>query len=235
MKETKRPARRGRPPKDLARDTRALMLDAALDLFARQGVAGTSVRQIAAAVGLSESALYAHFAGKQAIYDALLAQAGPSAVGAVLAAAEPALLAAPPAVLVPELVRRVYAAWEAPRVRRFMDVFLREGGYGSPVGRRQFVAARAEAQAQLGELFRRWQEAGLVRAEYAPEWLAWELISPVAYLRLLYLHGQATAAERATGRRLAEQHAAFFLAAVLTERTATLPREAGPAGEQREG
>ena len=52
--------------------TRARILDAALDLFARHGFAGTSVRQLARAVGLRESSLYNHFASKEAIYHALI-------------------------------------------------------------------------------------------------------------------------------------------------------------------
>jgi AcrR family transcriptional regulator len=51
----------GRPSKDEARKTREDILSAALDLFAEQGFAGTSVRQIAQAVGVAESALYYHF------------------------------------------------------------------------------------------------------------------------------------------------------------------------------
>src|SRR5688500_6604928 len=124
------PPRRGRPPKRLARDTRSAILDAALDLFARRGFAGTSVRQLAHLVGLSDAGLYAHFPSKRAIADALFAEWGPSAVVDVLAAIEPDL-AERPADCLRELARRVMAAWDEPRVRRFMDAFMRDGGYGS--------------------------------------------------------------------------------------------------------
>src|SRR2546425_8972262 len=58
--------------------TRERILEAALDLFARHGFAGTSVRQLARAVGLRESSLYNHFAGKEAIYHALIDAYGPA-------------------------------------------------------------------------------------------------------------------------------------------------------------
>ena len=53
-------------------DTRDRILDAAEALFAAQGLAGTAVRDIAREVGLTPASLYNHFAGKQAIYDAVL-------------------------------------------------------------------------------------------------------------------------------------------------------------------
>ena len=52
--------------------TRQAILDAALDLFADKGYFGTSLRDVASAVGVRESALYNYFAGKEALFDALL-------------------------------------------------------------------------------------------------------------------------------------------------------------------
>jgi AcrR family transcriptional regulator len=209
-----RPARRGRPPKGEARDTRSAIFDAALDLFARQGFAGTSVREIARAAGLSDGGLYRHFPSKQAVFDALLAEWGPSVVPEVMGGLPPDLRDQP-ADCVRELVRRVVAAWEQPRVRRFMDVFVREGGYGSDLGRGRVAEERWEAQRRLGQLFQSWIEAGLMPRDVAPEILAWELLSPVAYIRILYFHGRATQEERDEGRRLAAGHAEFFIAYVL--------------------
>ncbi|GLK85243.1 TetR/AcrR family transcriptional regulator [Ancylobacter defluvii] len=51
--------------------TRARIEEAALRLFAARGVAGTSVREIAEAVGVSEGALYRHFASKEELARAL--------------------------------------------------------------------------------------------------------------------------------------------------------------------
>jgi AcrR family transcriptional regulator len=211
MRHDSRPVRRGRPPKDEARDTRSAILDAALDLFARQGFAGTSVREIARAAGLSDGGLYRHFPSKQAVFDALTTEWGPSVVLEVMGGLLPDLLRRP-ADYVREFVRRVVAAWEQPRVRRFMDIFIREGGFGSDLGRGRIAEERREAQRRLGQLFQSWIEAGLIRGDVAPERLAWELLTPVAYIRILYFHGRATQEERAEGRRLAAEHAEFFIA-----------------------
>ena len=52
--------------------TRDRILDTAEALFAERGFAGTVVRDIAAAIGLTPASLYNHFAGKEAIYAAVL-------------------------------------------------------------------------------------------------------------------------------------------------------------------
>ena len=51
------------------------ILDVAEDLFATQGYDGTSLRQIAQGAGIREPGLYNHFAGKQALYEAVLFRA----------------------------------------------------------------------------------------------------------------------------------------------------------------
>jgi AcrR family transcriptional regulator len=48
--------------------------DAAVALFARKGVHETSIRDIASAAGVSEGALYRHFAGKDEMVAALFAE-----------------------------------------------------------------------------------------------------------------------------------------------------------------
>ncbi|MFC4125838.1 TetR/AcrR family transcriptional regulator [Nocardia rhizosphaerae] len=59
---------------------RAEILDAAAELFTTKGYANTSTRAVADAVGIRQASLYHHFAAKDDILDALLAQtiAGPA-------------------------------------------------------------------------------------------------------------------------------------------------------------
>ena len=53
-------------------NTKQEILEAALDLFSVQGFEGTSISQIASAVGIRKASLYSHFENKQAILDALV-------------------------------------------------------------------------------------------------------------------------------------------------------------------
>ena len=53
-------------------DRRDVILERAADLFAKHGVAATTVREIAEAVGILSGSLYHHFASKEAIVDAIV-------------------------------------------------------------------------------------------------------------------------------------------------------------------
>ncbi|WIM98792.1 helix-turn-helix domain-containing protein [Actinoplanes oblitus] len=54
-------------------ETRTEILRVALELFTERGFEGTSIRDLAEALGMTKSSLYYHFAGKEAIIQALLA------------------------------------------------------------------------------------------------------------------------------------------------------------------
>ncbi|MGH8900129.1 MAG: TetR/AcrR family transcriptional regulator [Egibacteraceae bacterium] len=201
--------RRGRPPKGEARDTRGLILDAALQRFARQGYAGTSIRQLARDVGIQQSAIYSHFEGKQAIFDALLAETGPTVVLDFMETRQ-----GTPAAMIHELVDRAITAWGEPRARLFLSVLLRESGLAAAAVRETIEAV----QGRLGARFRQWMDEGLLRDDFAPEHLVWELMAPLANVRLLYLHAQADEDAVRTGRELADRHVEYFLSCTLEDR-----------------
>lgn len=86
-----RASRRRTPPKDPARNAgpararrgparkyvptgerRRQILEAAAELFARRGFAGTTTREVAAVVGTTETVLFRHFATKESLYTAIL-------------------------------------------------------------------------------------------------------------------------------------------------------------------
>ena len=52
--------------------TKEKILHIALELFSEKGFDGTSMQDIAGRVGLTKAALYRHFAGKDALFDALI-------------------------------------------------------------------------------------------------------------------------------------------------------------------
>lgn len=55
-------------------NTRERLLGVALEQFGERGYGGTSIRDLAGAVGVRESSVYKHFASKQALWEALLAR-----------------------------------------------------------------------------------------------------------------------------------------------------------------
>ena len=56
----------------MAADTKERILDRALEMFSRDGYKGTNLRDLAASLNLSKSALYRHFESKDAIFDAMI-------------------------------------------------------------------------------------------------------------------------------------------------------------------
>ncbi|WP_169946495.1 TetR/AcrR family transcriptional regulator [Microbispora sp. H11081] len=69
-----------------AAETRERLLRAAADVFARRGYEGTRVADIAAAAGVSNGALYAHFGSKAGLLIAALRTHGPRLLDDMLAA-----------------------------------------------------------------------------------------------------------------------------------------------------
>ena len=56
----------------MANDTKERILAAALEMFSKNGYAGTNIRELSAALGLVKSGIYKHYESKEAIWNALL-------------------------------------------------------------------------------------------------------------------------------------------------------------------
>lgn len=63
---------------------RGEILDAAIGVFHRRGYDGGTMREIADAVGVSEPALYRHFAGKEDLFEQLIKGAGETILSEVV-------------------------------------------------------------------------------------------------------------------------------------------------------
>ncbi|RYF62134.1 MAG: TetR/AcrR family transcriptional regulator [Comamonadaceae bacterium] len=63
-----------RTNRDRTESTRAALMDAARDLFVRQGYGDTSTPQVVAAAGITRGALYHHFADKRDLFRAVVAR-----------------------------------------------------------------------------------------------------------------------------------------------------------------
>src|ERR1700694_3779721 len=73
-RNSKRPQTRlGRPPKD-ARDVKSRILDAAQQVFLKRGYQSASVDEISEMAPASKPTIYAHFAGKEALFEAVIAR-----------------------------------------------------------------------------------------------------------------------------------------------------------------
>ena len=210
---------RARPSRGGEVDTRTRILDAALEGFSERGYAGTSIRQIARAAGIRESAIYNHFAGKRSIFDALFAVGGPG-VAVDLLSSE-AQSGDPPAAVIRSIVGRAVEVWDQPRARRFMSVVVREGGPASAVVGGELTRESGRVLKALGSVFQAWMDAGLIRRDHPAEHLVWELMAPIGIIRMIHLRADSSEATRREGRRLAARHLDYFLDCVVTPGAAT--------------
>jgi len=205
------------------------LLAAALELFAAKGFEGTSVRDIARAVGLSESVLYAHFDSKRAIFDAVFAQLGPLSAVSVLADIQAGTGAAgadaglgdaglgnaglgdPPA-FIRSLVARTMDVWAAPPARQLISLMAHDDLLHDPA----LTAGIYESIGSLAAVFERWVSAGLLASDLgSPLELAYALMSPIALARVLWLHNGARPEEIEAARSRADRHAELFVRAVF--------------------
>jgi AcrR family transcriptional regulator len=181
-----------------------------LEVFSKRGFDGATVRQIAAKVGVSDPALYAHFKGKQEIFEALLKLAGPD----LLASAGTSLASdkIPMQIAIPEIFGNIVATWSTPRARAFASLVLRMGpdGLGNML---QDVSIR------LRPAFTAWQVRGELRQDIPVEVAIWQVIGPLAGLRITYLHGNASKADVAHAKSLAKTHLNIVVRSLTSTRS----------------
>lgn len=204
---TKQTPKRGRPPGSTQRATQDRILDAALEVFSERGFDGATVRQIAAKVGVTDPALYAHFKGKKEIFEALMREAGPDLLGTV--AGGVGLDQFPARTAIVEKFGSIVEAWTTPRARAFTSLVLRMGPDG--IGN-----ALREVEARLQPVFNAWQARGELRSDIPVDVAIWQVIGPLSALRLTYLNGDASEADIAHATTLAQTHL-DLMARILTK------------------
>lgn len=135
-------------------DTRQRILDAALELFAAHGFAGTSMRALARASGLRESSLYNHFSGKEELYQAVIGQWGPAEFVERLQSKEYKALADSPAAFMRLCGKHLVERWMDPREHLLAAMITKEGP--AAPGFRQFHKALFQDEVEMvAEYFRR--------------------------------------------------------------------------------
>lgn len=176
----------GRPPKAEARETRQEILDAALGLFSRQTYAGTSMRQIAHAVGVRESALYHHFGSKHDIFQALSHELGPGKSELLREVPIDEVVSQGPEQFLQLMGEKIFTDWMTPRERKFGRLMMAEQLRLSEAGQSGMVEALARAHANLTWFFRQLiKRKQLIQID--PELAALEFIGPLVMLRLKHL------------------------------------------------
>ena len=205
----------GRPPGETARDTRRAILDAALDLFADRGFHASSMRALASAVGVRESAIYHYFPSKTALLEAVLADHVEARAGEIEQELG-RLIDAPLADLLTALTQRALVDLTSPRLRKIIRVMFTTAGEGgedvAPLWRRLTDERKRVMGRVLGQL----KKAGKVRDDVDIEVLHMHFMAP------LLVASNALFADAPGGKgplvmsmqRFVQRHVAFLVAAL---------------------
>jgi AcrR family transcriptional regulator len=208
-------------PRSATGGTRSALLDAALDAFAAKGFAGASIREITRVVGVRESAFYAHFASKRAVYDELFAEGGPPVAGRALDALRNE---SSPREFLEQFAASIIEAWSTPRARKVAAMMMRDAFDGEAIGWRTMRASIDGVISLLVVRFTAWQRAGEVRAGANAATLAFEFIAPIAMARFIFFNVAAGKAEATRGRELVKEHARTFAALIAPPKPAPRKR-----------
>ena len=162
-------------PPDL--DVRARIAREATRLFAAQGYAGTSVREIVQAAGVTKPTLYYYFGNKEGLFTTLVDEYFSAWVDTAqeLIAAE----GSPLERMLDYVRTTIRGAAEQPDVLRFVAMAYHQSGQGAPaVDCNRFIAEEAKLLAALAEEA---SHAGELRPELQPADVAMSLMGMVHF------------------------------------------------------
>jgi AcrR family transcriptional regulator len=210
-----------RPPDADGQRTRQAILDAALALFAEKGYFGTSLRDVAGAVGVRESALYNYFPGKEALFEALLA-----AESADKSERLGVLLNAPiddPRAALEHLADFLLDRFVMPRQQQLFRILMSDGMRLAREGRINLLERMGGGRPRFAALMRRLIAGGWLR-DIDPEMLVLQFIGPLLFWRQLHAIGARTSYIR-NRRAFARAHVDQFLSGAAAQ-SRSLPSRA---------
>jgi AcrR family transcriptional regulator len=196
-----------RPPNADGQRTRQAILDAALALFAEKGYFGTSLRDVATAVGVRESALYNYFPGKEALFEALIA-----AESAVKAEHLSAIFDAPVGdgrAMLERFAELALDRFVLPRQQQLFRILMSDGIRLAREGRINLLERMGSGRARLHDVMRHLSRAGCLR-DVDPELLVMEFLGPLLFWRQLHAVGASTGVAR-NRQAFARAHVDQFL------------------------
>jgi AcrR family transcriptional regulator len=196
-----------RPPNADGQRTRQAILDAALSLFAEKGYFGTSLRDVARAVGVRESALYNYFPGKESLFEALLAAESADKVERLSAMLEEPVTDGRDTL--ERLAEFVLDRFVMPRQQQLFRILMSDGMRLAREGRINLLERMGSSRPPLEAIMRRLITAGSLR-DVDPELLVMQFIGPLLFWRQLHAIGARSGAIRHR-RMFARAHVDHFL------------------------
>jgi AcrR family transcriptional regulator len=212
-----------RPKNADGQRTRQAILDAALELFADKGYFGTSLRDVATAVGVRESALYNYFKSKEALFDALILEHENSKSQRLASLAGDAPIDDPRALL-ERLALSSIESFLDPRQEMLFRLLMSDGIRLARSGRFNLHERLGSGPERMQELMARLIREGWLR-KGDPRLLWMSFVGPLLLLRHIHAAG-GDPVLLADPHAFARQHVAHFFegAGATPASRATAPR-----------
>ena len=173
----------GRPRNADGQRTRQNILDAALDLFAEKGFFGTSLRDVAGAVGVRESALYNYFPSKTALFDAILSAQEDSKLERLAPLADGPIDDGRAVLL--RLATSTLGGYIEPREQKLFRILMSDGIRLAKSGQLNLYERMGHSRERLHDILRRLIRDGWLRRT-DPVQLSIAFISPLVTWRQLH-------------------------------------------------
>lgn len=161
-------------------NTKEKILSAALELFSATGYDGTSMQDIATRLGLTKAALYRHFSGKEALFDALIASVREHYERGLHMADPPRVPASLRELAEMSLAQVGFTIGDETviRMRRLFTLSQYRNPHIAALAEEYFLAGMERTYAAV---FAGMMERGLIRRE-DPALLAMEYVAPIGEL-----------------------------------------------------
>jgi AcrR family transcriptional regulator len=157
-------------------------LEKSLEFFSKNGYAGASIRQIAKAVGIRESAIYNHYKSKEEIFLAILSDFKSRSIGREILNDELLEDLSSPEKFLKHFTEKLLEHWNKPDEKMFIRLLLME--QFTKIGAEELsvsnylVELRSICKMIFGEMIK----AGIIK-KYDAEMLAEEFVTPLFFLR----------------------------------------------------
>jgi len=193
-------------------NTKQLILSAALDLFSQHGYNGASIRQIARAVGIRESAIYNHYKSKEEIFLAILAEFKSSTVSEKILSDDLLDDLSNPEKFLRNFAERLINHWNTQQERKFIRLLLME--QFTQIGYKELSTTDylSELRKMCRLIFSEMIKTKIVK-QYNPEILAEQFIAPLFLIRTEHLVSVENQKMSAVFK-IVNEHVDFFWAAI---------------------
>jgi len=186
--------------------TKEQILNESLDLFAANGYHGTSMREIAKAVGIKGSSIYNHFSGKEDIFSGLFNYLAPLNLESEKFQEKFMTAAADPLKALNYFANIVIDEMQDNKKVKLLKIMLKENN--NPVVKKRLQHRMESNIERITKFFAQLQQQGKIKSNLDPAFTANEFVSALIYYRMRYLIFELDSFEEL--KEATQKHICFF-------------------------